>query len=362
MILLGTLSLTGCISGSKLGWAGTVVDGDILYVASMEGELIAYDLADGRNYKWRITLGSVLYGRPVVSDGFIYVTTATGSLYKVNADSGASISTKVGDNSEIIGGVEVALDTVYVGVTDYNTTGGALYALNTENLSLKWNYPPDGMLEGRIWTTPTVDVTGEDSGLVYFGCFDHYIYALDATTGTPEWRYEAGGAITSKPLVYNGNVYFGSFDRRFYALDKRDGSEKWAAPFPAGNWFWAEAIAGDGVVYVGSLDKKLYALDAANGEKKGEFLTDGQINAPPVLAGDTLIVASRSDNGKVYGRDAADLAVSKWASEYTMHQAVESPMSVHGDFLYIYGKNSKLVAIRIDSGAEVWTTTTVPIT
>jgi outer membrane protein assembly factor BamB len=343
---------------------GVDVDQATLFVGTMEGTLIAYDLEDNRDQLWKITFGSVLYGRPFVSNGFVYITTASSAeggakLFKVNADTGAATSINFGGNTEIVGGAVVALDTVYVGVTDTKTTDGALYAYTTD-LVLKWKYPAEGMLSDRIWTTPTVDVTAVDAGVVYFGCFDNNMYALDAVTGEEVWDepFEAGGAIASKPLVYDGAVYFGSFDRKFYAVDKTTGVAKWTEPFVAGNWFWAEAIANDGTIYVGSLDHKLYALDATTGTKKSEFLTDGEINTPPVLVGDTLVVASKSNDGVVYGRGAADLAVSKWASQYTMLEAVQSPMSVYGDHIYIYGLNSKLVALRIDSGGEVWKTTT----
>jgi len=335
---------------------GEDVDHAILFVGTMEGELAAYDLLNARAPLWApLTLDlSVLYGPPVASGEYVYIGTSAATVYKIpldiNAEPIKSIGLKGAENDDtIIGGVAVELGCVFVG-----TSNGILYALDADDLSIKWRYPAAGAtLSNRIWGTPTVDVTGEDSGVVYFGGFDHKLYALDASTGEEIWDepFEADGAIAGKPLVYDGKVYFGSFDRKFYALDITDGELAWATPFTAGNWFWTEPIVNedDGTIYVGCLDHKVYALDAVTGVMKSEYKTDSPVTSPPVLAGNILIVAANS--GKVYARDAANLVSEKWPV-YNLGAPIQSPMSVHGDFVYVYGRNSKLTARWLTTGGQ----------
>ena len=47
-------------------------------------------------------------------------------------------------------------------------------------------------------------------GVVYIGSYDHYLYALDATTGKQRWRFQTGGYVLSPPAVVDGVVYIGS--------------------------------------------------------------------------------------------------------------------------------------------------------
>lgn len=341
------------------------VDHAILFVGTMEGKLSAYDLTNSRAPLWSLNLSTTagkidaLYGRPVVAGAYVYIANEFGKVYKLSIDN--SEAAKVIDlKTDVVGGIDVGLDTVYVSASDPDTNQGTLYALNAGTLEVRWQYPgtSDTPLSDRIWGAPTVDVTAADAGVVYFGCFDHKMYALDAITGAEVWNFEAGGAIADKPLVYEGAVYFGSFDRKFYAVDKTTGVAKWTEPFEAGNWFWTEAVANDGTIYVGSLDHKVYALDANIGAVKSSFETASSITSPVVIAGDKLIVAANS--GVVYALDLANLeSTQKWASPYEMGQEIQSPMSMYGEFLYVYGRDSTLTARWLTTGGESgWAITT----
>lgn len=352
------LFLPGCSGAPSYGWAGTTVAGDVLYVATMDGELIAYDLINFPQKLWSRTLitGERLYGRPVVAGDRVYIGGYTGRIYSFN-------TIQIGDyepgdiqeywdlDNSIVGGIDVALDTVYVG-----TSEGVLYALSADLSEKRWQYPTAGNLEGKIWGTPTVEVTGVDEGTVYFGSFDHNLYALDAVTGETKWDepFEAQGAIASKPLVGDDAVYFGAFDRKFYAVDKTTGELKWDEPFPAGNWFWTEAIVSNGTIYVGSLDGKVYALNAATGRKTSSFNAGAPINSPPLIVGDILIVGS--SDGKINGLDVDDLEVEKW-NTFSMKEPLQSPFSTYNDgdrdVIYIYGRNSTLFVIKANNGQEL---------
>ena len=400
LILLSTISLTACGGGSSPGWAGTLVheyttqaegedpvDHAVLFAGTTEGKLAAYDLLDDRELLWSLGVGqnSTLYGRPQASGEYVYIAsydkldTTGGELWKFNIDkyAGSAKSRPLGSN--VVGGVELGLDRVYVGTED-----GVLHSLNADTLEEEWRYPATGTLPDRIWGTPTLDITDAEAGegVVYFGCFDNKLYAVDAVTGQEEWDepFEVGGAIGGKPLVYNGKVYFGAFDRKFYALDKTDGTTAWTTPFTAGKWFWTEPIVydatdddvDDGIIYVGCLDNKVYAFDSATGSKLSEFIADSPIIAPPVavvLPGankilgddddmDMIVVAST--NGVVYALDPAILAVELWNKPFVMEQRVESPISAHVgvygadvyQFVYIYGADSGLAAQWLTTGLE----------
>lgn len=345
VLLIAVIVLPGCGSVPRLGWAGTVVSGDTIYIGTMDGTIRALNLADDQTQKWQQTFGTgvgALYGHLVEASGYLYATSYSGRVYKLDVNDGSPTIADLG--STIVGGVEVSGDTIFVG-----TSEGILYALDTD-LGVKWQYPAQGNLGQRIWSTPKVD-----GNVVYFGCFDNKLYALDVTNGDLVWNapFQANGAIASKPLIYGDMVYFGSFDRNFYAVNKNTGVEEWR--FKAGNWFWSEAIQHGGNIYVGSLDKKLYMLDATTGQKKGERVLSGQIVSPPLLAGDVLIVGSK--DGKVYGLTLGSLA-NKWVGPFSVEQELMSRLSTYHDgernIVYVYGRNSILFALNAASGAKLW--------
>ena len=46
-------------------------------------------------------------------------------------------------------------------------------------------------------------------GVVYFGSYDGYFYALEASSGNMRWKFQAGKRIHSSPAIVNGIIYFG---------------------------------------------------------------------------------------------------------------------------------------------------------
>jgi len=89
----------------------------------------------------------------------------------------------------------------------------AAFAMGVEN-----NYT----IKSTMYSAPTVAY-----GIVYVGCWDHNIYALNAGTGMKVWNYTTKGAIASSPTVANGIVYVGSYDGNIYALNARTGGKLW---------------------------------------------------------------------------------------------------------------------------------------
>ena len=54
--------------------------------------------------------------------------------------------------------------------------------------------------------------------VIFFGCSDMNLYAIDAVTGTEKWRFVMTEYINSMLAVSKGVVYFGSNDGYLYAV------------------------------------------------------------------------------------------------------------------------------------------------
>ena len=260
-LLAASLLLAACTRiGIPEGWPTAVVDGDTVYVGTMDGDFRAIDLDSGLTV-WKFELKGeegrrAVYGPPALYEGNVYFAGYDGMLYARTQDNGEIWNKEVGDTSPLVGGPAAADGLVFVGSSD-----GSLYAFDAEDGSPEWAFPTGN----RVWSTPVAR-----DGVVYFGSLDHYVYALDADDGGERWRFNAGGGVTAQPLLHDGRVYIGSFASVFYALDADTGAEIWRFD-GADSWFWGGAAAGPGLVFAPSLDGSVYALNAETGGLEWRF-------------------------------------------------------------------------------------------
>jgi eukaryotic-like serine/threonine-protein kinase len=351
--LLVALVLSGCAGGAR-GWPGTVSQGSVLYVCTMDGRVVALNPDSGsRKWDWEPTekqgqsassfscagsslVGGLFYSAPTVVDGIVYVAFHSGKVYALNAESGAQVWT-YDLRSSISGGVAVGNGTMFVG-----SANGKLSAIDAVNGALKWEFSS----KNEVWSTPVVV-----DGVVYFGSLDHSLYALNAADGTKKWDFKTGGEIASTPLLVDGVIYIGSFDKRFYAIDANTGMQKWVFE-GAGNWFWSEAIYDNGIIYAGSLDRNVYALNADDGTPAWPqpFSAGDQVKSSPVVAGGVLVVAS--EVGKVYGVDLKT-GEKKWEFD-NIGTKVLSSLCAAGDTVYINNQDNKLYALDGVTGHQIW--------
>ena len=134
---------------------------------------------------------------------------------------------------------------------------------NAPTLTRLWSFQTGG----PVATSPSVV-----GGIAYFGSWDGYEYAVNATTGALVWKtylgqtdvpqpcYPAGEMGVSSPAtVLNGVVYVGGGDGYFYALSASTGAVEWrvwvnGTDTPGvydGHYNWAGPLVVNGYAYVG---------------------------------------------------------------------------------------------------------------
>ena len=246
----------------------------------------------------------------------------------------------------------------------------------------EWTYTAGS----RVVASPAVF-----KGVLYSGSDDSNIFALNATTGSPIFKFATNGPVRSSPAVLeDGSVIAGSYDGSVYHLDA---SGKLLGSVKTGSSVYAPVSVANGTAYVGSMDKHLYAIDiksfsvkwksegtnvvnsgtavsadgtlvftmdysglvrgvhASTGETLWSFPTHGGGGSSPVLDGKgTLYVGSWSE--EVYALDQATGSL-KWS--FPTHGEVESHAAYHDGVLYVSAEESKTVfAIDSASGKQLW--------
>src|SRR5690349_6998275 len=170
--------------------------------------------------------------------------------------------------------------TLYISVGD-----GYVYALNAATGEPRWRF--------QINSTGDSSATVAD-GIVYVGSSDHYVYALNAQTGKLVWRYQTGDEVVASPAVAHGVVYAGSNDHYLYALKASDGTLLWR--FQAGDAVEASPALDDAHVYIGSWDQCIYALNLADGSLGWRYDAAGGRIRMSLATGGGLVYAGTENN------------------------------------------------------------------
>jgi outer membrane protein assembly factor BamB/predicted RNA-binding protein with RPS1 domain len=133
----------------------------------------------------------------------------------------------------------------------------------------------------NIWSSPVVD-----DGTVFVGCTDGNLYALDAATGTPRWKFQTGGKVHA-PAIADGTLYFGSEDETIYAVDTVDGTESWRVE--AGGGTNSAPAVDDDLLFVGFDENTLAAIDLASGSEVWKYEMEGSVKSPAVRGGKVFV-------------------------------------------------------------------------
>lgn len=297
IIILISIAFFACMPGGACGgitrpagWSSGVVENNILYTGTMDGEIIAIDAVSG-DYIWHFepSIGEeknrAFYGDPVIVDDLIYVAGYDGYLYAISKSDGSlwEQPIPIGENKDsVVGGPEYGEGVLLVGSSD-----GNIYGYDVEDISNIWSFETGS----KIWTTPLIS-----EGQAFFGSLDKSFYALDVKDGSLNWSFETGGAIITSPAKVGDKVLFGSFDGVFYALQSESGKELWRFTDAKG-WYWGKPVATETHVYAPSLDGNLYAIDIDSGRLTWKVETDGPIIGSPLILDDWIIFGS--DDGKL---------------------------------------------------------------
>ncbi len=285
--------------------ASPAVSGDLAYVPTDTGTLLALELADG-SVRWGSPIGAPTFTRqvdpwdayqssPVVAEGFVYVGSHDGRIYAFDAGSGKQrwhFQTK----HVVRATPAVAQNRVFCGSFDGHvyaldaTTGKLLWDVSTKTPDVPWN-----AVQGSC---------AVEGDIVYVGSRSTYLYALDAATGKVLWRHSHDGSwVPSSPAVRDGITFVGQSDGNKVVAADRAGKTLWTLATPT-ETFSSPALAGD-VLYVGGNDNYnmkgkgcLLAVDAKTGKQLWNLELPASVWASPVVAHNTVYVSCA--NGKVY--------------------------------------------------------------
>ncbi|MFC6989215.1 PQQ-binding-like beta-propeller repeat protein [Haloplanus sp. GCM10025708] len=226
-----------------------------------------------------------------------------------------------------------------------------LYALSPTDGSAQWIVEYDeSEFDERLCLGSALAV---DDSRIYVPACDG-LRALGRANGTQEWF--VGSPLRNGVAVGHGRVYANG--EGLLAIDAGSGSVDWRAPL-GGDRLTRPAVAGDAVVVTNRRDGVVVAYDAA-AERRWRRRTDVETRSPTVADG-TVYVATTSDPGRSGRLLALDLSdgSEQWAVDTPSPRRGTRPV-VGSDAVYLgcTGRNhGTLVALRRSDGSERWSFT-----
>jgi len=190
-------------------------------------------------------------------------------------------------------------------------------------------------------------------GVVYCGCQDGKLYAVDAADGKLRWAFRTGADMMSHyPATDEERIFFGSADGYVYALNLQTGKQEWRVRFDRGGTCCNPCIAGDVVVF-GGVNVSWTAFDRKTGKAGWVSDVPGRLFAH--LASDGKIVCGIAPN-TIYAADAATGKMT-WSHKLKASRDCTNPVVFVGGracYLDPSGGNAACIAREPATGEAIW--------
>lgn len=323
-------------------FSSPMVSGDTLYIGTLDGRLLAFDIVSGKE-RWATpqhgnattTNGST----PAVANGKVYICLQDRRLHAFDAATGKEQWVAPFADS-MWSSPTIASNLVYV------TGEKRLYAFDAASGKLEWSNSITSLFPAA--TSPAVS-----HDLVYIVASANSagtgrLMAFGATNGRLAWTsdlIEGGIDTNASPTVANGLVYIGA-EGGLAAFDALTGHVRWTATPTKGTTGSSVAVA-NGLVYL-AVDQ-VYAFDALSGSLRwtSEALGASNSDSPVVANGVVYVCAAPLNSPFMYALDATT-GRTLWSSPTLPDQTFTTPTVANGVVYVSAGnRNATLFAFRL---------------
>ena len=128
-------------------------------------------------------------------------------------------------------------------------------------------------------------------GKVFVSTHNGNLYALDAESGNPLWRFQANGSFLNSPAFSDGLVVAGNTDGHLYGLNSETGELRWSISAGQGG-FAASPVISDGMVFIGSRAGDFLAADLSSGRMQWRHNFDVSVRQTAAVADGKVFVTA----------------------------------------------------------------------
>lgn len=303
--------------------------------------------------KWSYPTNKMDTGAPSIDDdGNIYVSDASGFIYKLAKDSGTALWT-FNAGGAIRASIAISEDnsTLYIGSPE-----NKFFAIDASTGKAEWTISLSGKVDK---STAALDQAGN----VYFGTTDGKLYSVKAADGEQNWVFDGGlekGEIQSSPLFSNGKVVV-AIGNTLFGVNAGTGEKAWQYNLQANRYEGTFSINDNGILFGGAENTenksgRIYAVNLSTGAEVWAKQVPGEVRAnSPVLGPDGTLYVSTED-----GADEASMAIyalnsgtgaEKWVSRVANDDFKVAPTLGKSGILYIGSNDDHFYMISSVDGS-----------
>jgi eukaryotic-like serine/threonine-protein kinase len=206
-----------------------------------------------------------------------------------------------------------------------------------EKSRLLWKFECLDEVRGAVLT---------NGGIVYFGSYDQFAYALEQKKGELLWKYQAEGAIVGKPAIFEDNIFFGSEDYRLYAVSTNTGRLVWN--YPTEGPIRSSPHVSQNHVFLGSDDGYVYAINVVSGKATWKVNLGAPVRSVPFVTDSEVVVGN--ENGEAMSIDFRGNL--RW--RFQAKRAITSSPVAEKGVVYFTSLDSMIYAVDLRAGWAVW--------
>lgn len=314
---------------------------DTLYIADIEGEIVAIDKISGKE-KWDADLKTHISGGVGVGGGLVLVGTTTGELVGLSTTDGKEVL-RIQLSGEILSVPQVSGDIIVV-----QTQDGHIVGLHRETGEQKWRFDSNMPLLTLRGTSSPIIV----DDLIYAAFSNGKVVCLSLDNGAMRWENRIAIAkgtselervidIDGNLLIVDGVLYVVSFQGRVAAIDLSTGKKLWKKPASS----YVGLSEGFGNIYLSETGDLVKALNRTGGTSVWvqDKLLNRKLNTPKTIRN---YVAVADADGYVHFLSQIDGHFV--ARKKVDGDGVRADMLVDGQMLYVHGNSGKITALKIN--------------
>ena len=338
------------LPGVALGTPAIV--GDLIFVSTDGGEVVALDANSG-DTRWIRDVDSPSDSAPAVAGGLVYVGTRDHRVLALDEMTGLPAWERDVGNI-VLGSPIVSNGNLYIG-----STNGELTALDAATGAFRWSADANG------WV---VSHPVSDGSVVAAASLGERFVTADPDTGRRRLVFYSGTPVAGGPVMADGRAFFVTNHGGVWAVDPSATSRPFSrfayvAKFNFFAWrlrsdpprqtgaLWVASAGGkvkyspayaNGILFVVNEDGNATAFAAADGSTIWETQLEGEIVADPVVAGDTLVLATA--DGALHGLHSKTGSL-EWTHDIGDYPISAAP-SVSGLTMFMPMVDGTLTALR----------------
>lgn len=335
VVALLSSACTAMISG---GFPSGTVEQDVLYMSGGTG--VAAIHSDGSQV-WRypetVDAAKTFYAVPAIVDGQVIIGDYQNTLFSLDAANGTEKWNFAEAKGRYIASPTIVGDKVIAPNGE-----GSIYALDLTGKKL-WKF----LGKAGFWSAV---VSNKEQTIVYAASMDHTLYAINVRDGTQVWAVDLGSPMLAKPaLADDGMLYVGTIGSQIIAVNSSSGSVSWK--FDANGAVWSTPYLKDSVLYFGDISNKVFAVNAKNGSLVRAEDAPGPVYATPAAIPTGLVYVCETGDVFMVGYDG----VRSWTDKVSNGKLYSTPV-VLGERVIIPVDTGDSLLVTYDfTGRKGWT-------